>query len=61
MKKILYILCIWISCLSYSWGQITAAEYFIDSDPGTGNGTALTISSSNTIDTSFSISSTGNT
>ena len=59
MKKILYILCIWMFCISYGWGQITEAEYFVDSDPGAGNGTALTISSGNTINETFTIPSVG--
>jgi len=38
--------------------NIAAAEYFIDTDPGVGNGTALTVSG-NVIDQNFSISTTG--
>ena len=36
-------------------GQITAVEYFIDSDPGVGNGTALSVTSGHTINENFSI------
>lgn len=35
--------------------QINYAEYFFDTDPGRGNGTALPVSSTNTIDASFTI------
>ena len=59
MKKILYIFCIGILYSSISWGQITEAEYFVDSDPGVGSATALTITSGNTIDETFTIPSTG--
>ncbi len=42
------------------WGhaQITSAEYFIDTDPGVGNGTALTVSG-NTIDENLSVPTNG--
>ncbi len=38
--------------------QITSAEYFIDTDPGVGNGTSLTVSG-NSIDQDFNIATTG--
>ncbi|MEW4923084.1 T9SS type A sorting domain-containing protein [Algibacter sp. 2305UL17-15] len=41
-----------------SHGQITSAEYFIDTDPGVGNGTSLTLSG-NSIDQDFNIPTTG--
>ena len=59
MKWLIYISFLCSVFVNYSWGQITAAEYFIDTDPGVGNATALTISSGNTIDETFSISTTG--
>ena len=34
---------------------LTAAEYFIDTDPGIGNATALSISSASNLDTAFAI------
>ncbi|MCB4808176.1 T9SS type A sorting domain-containing protein [Tamlana sp. 62-3] len=56
--KFLYILLLAL-CLSFSVNaQITAAEYFIDTDPGIGNGITLPVSG-NTIDQDFSISTTG--
>jgi PKD repeat protein len=38
--------------------QVNYAEYFFDNDPGKGNGIALTVSPSNTIDATYSISTT---
>ncbi|MCF6296136.1 MAG: T9SS type A sorting domain-containing protein [Flavobacteriaceae bacterium] len=59
MKNILYIFIICILYSSNSWGQITAAEYFVDSDPGVGSATPLTVIPGDTIDESFAIPSTG--
>jgi PKD repeat protein len=50
MKKLLLImLCSCCIFLFANAGNITAAEYFIDSDPGIGNGTALNVGVSGTI------------
>lgn len=38
--------------------NIAAAEYFVDTDPGVGNGTSLTVSGS-TVDQDFSLTTTG--
>lgn len=43
-----------------SWGQnITRAEYFFDTDPGTGNGTQISVSGSDTVDFTASVVTTG--
>lgn len=39
--------------------NINEAEYFIDTDPGVGNGTALSISPAQTLDETFNIPTTG--
>ena len=44
--------------ITSGFAQITSAEYFFDTDPGVGNGTALTISG-NTIDQNLNIPTTG--
>jgi Fibronectin type III domain len=49
----LFSLLLLFQTISYSQTNITAAEYFIDVDPGTGNGTAITgFSAGTTIDVS---------
>jgi hypothetical protein len=42
----------------YGFSQITAAEYFIDIDPGVGNGTTLTMTG-NIINENYSVPTTG--
>ena len=63
MKKTKYavlLLAIVLCCGSKGLGQsLTAAEYFINTDPGIGNGKAITITPDSAIDVSFSISLTG--
>ncbi len=61
MKKILYILyCICILYSSSIWGQITEAEYFIDTDPGVGMATTLTVTGPGSdIVENFTIPTTG--
>src|SRR6185436_8994339 len=39
--------------------QLTSAEYFFDKDPGVGKGTALTVTSGDSVSFSGNISSTG--
>jgi hypothetical protein len=39
--------------------SLTAAEYFLDTDPGVGNGSALNITTDNTLSTVFNITTTG--
>ncbi|NQZ79110.1 MAG: hypothetical protein HRT61_23775, partial [Ekhidna sp.] len=39
--------------------QVTEAEYFFDDDPGTGNGTAISITAGESLDVSFSADVTG--
>lgn len=61
MKK-LYILILLLNfAIASVFGQnnITYAEYYIDNDPGFGAGTAISISTSNEIDASFSINTSG--
>ncbi len=48
MKKIFLILIIVLGYLSSQAQTITAAEFFVDADPGVGNGTAITPSPSGT-------------
>ncbi len=38
--------------------QLTAAEYFVDTDPGTGNGTAVSVTSGNTASAQFAVDGT---
>ncbi len=57
MKRLSVILLCQLSFIC-GFSQITNAEYFIDTDPGIGNGTALTVSGS-TIDQNFNIPTTG--
>ncbi len=51
-----------LSCISFIFfgnSQITTAEYFINTDPGVGNATALTVTAGNSISENFSIPTTG--
>ncbi len=57
MKKLFLILLVLFVSV-YGFSQITNAEYFIDIDPGFGNGTALTMSG-NVIDANYSIPTAG--
>ncbi|SDI08411.1 T9SS type A sorting domain-containing protein [Winogradskyella thalassocola] len=59
MRRILILLIISIGMAANGWSQITEAEYFIDTDPGISNATNLTITSGNTINSSFSIPTLG--
>ncbi|WP_370478270.1 MopE-related protein [Tamlana flava] len=58
MKRLSIILLCLLSFIC-GFSQITNAEYFFDSDPGIGSGTALAITPGNTIDQNFSIPTTG--
>ncbi|HEX9825682.1 MAG TPA: putative metal-binding motif-containing protein, partial [Flavobacteriaceae bacterium] len=57
MKQLSIILLCLFSFIS-GFSQITNAEYYVDTDPGVGNGTPLTMSG-NTIDQNYSIPTTG--
>ncbi len=62
MKKIIQkwsILLMILSAYSGYGQQINRGEYFIDTDPGVGNGTAITITSADSVDISSSINLTG--
>src|SRR5437773_2253421 len=61
MKRIIYlsIAFVLLICCKVSSQQLVAAEYFYDSDPGVGNGTALTVSTGDSILFSGTISSAG--
>lgn len=59
MKRILLIITLYIGLSVNGWSQITAAEYFIDSDPGVGNATSLTITEGTTITGNFDIPTSG--
>ncbi|MEM6517623.1 MAG: hypothetical protein AAF688_15685, partial [Bacteroidota bacterium] len=56
MKKLLCFS--FVLSFGFVFAQITAAEYFFDTDPGVGNGSSLSVSG-NTIDQDFSIPTTG--
>jgi len=45
--------------MNYSYSQITAAEYFMDNDPGVGNAISLPVSSGTSINETFNIPTTG--
>lgn len=49
---------IWLMVVGLCHSQIASAEYFIDTDPGVGNGTSLAVSG-NTIDQNINIPTTG--
>lgn len=55
MKNLLTLLFLLGSYLSFAQTNITAMEYYLDSDPGVGNGVAVVISTGNTIDETFTI------
>ncbi|MCF7561452.1 T9SS type A sorting domain-containing protein [Sabulilitoribacter multivorans] len=57
MKKLNFILVALFTCFVVK-AQITSAEYFIDTDPGVGNGTPLNLSG-NSIDQNFNIPTSG--
>lgn len=57
MKTILLILVLFFQNLISAQETITAAEYFIDTDPGVGNATAITVSNDTSILSNFNISS----
>ncbi len=57
MKQSLFLI-ILLLAFGYGKAQITSAEYFIDTDPGVGNGIALTVTG-NVIDSDFSIPTIG--
>jgi len=57
MKKYFSVLIIFFYTVC-SFSQITAAEYFFDTDPGVGSATTLTMSG-NTVNKNFSIPTTG--
>ncbi len=59
MRRVLLFLILSIGLIYNGWRQITAAEYFIDSDPGIGNATNLTVTNGNTINSNFSIPTSG--
>ena len=47
------------TCLQLNAQKIMAAEYFIDNDPGVGNGTPVTFTQGDKVDFSFSVPVTG--
>lgn len=51
---------VWLGMTYFSYAQtITQAEYYIDADPGPGNGTSVSITSSDSVDQNFSLNVTG--
>ena len=58
MKKIIYT---FFLCLLAAWAsaQISQAEYFVDADPGEGNGTAIPVGFSNNVDADFDVNTFG--
>ena len=60
IKYIWVIFILSICCINSTQGQsITAAEYFIDNDAGTGKGTALTVQQGDSLNTVFTIGTSG--
>jgi hypothetical protein len=59
MKRILLLIILNIGLVFNGWSQITEAEYFIDTDPGVGNATNLTLAAGNDINENFSIPTAG--
>jgi len=57
MKR-LFLIVLFLFALLDGFSQIVKAEYFIDTDPGAGNGTVL-IMTGNVIDQNYSIPTTG--
>lgn len=53
MKTIITLIGILASAMMSAQGMIMAAEYFIDDDPGAGNGTSIDIVAGNEIEASF--------
>lgn len=52
---ILFVLCCW----NVSAQQVNKAEYFFDTDPGVGNGNAITVSVTDTLRKTFAVSTSG--
>jgi hypothetical protein len=59
MRTILSWLTACLFCMQVQAQQITAAEYFLDADPGVGQATALSVTAGNTVNSSFTIDGTG--
>ena len=59
MRRILLFIILSIGLIFNGWSQITEAEYFIDTDPGIGNATNLTLTAGINIDANFSIPTAG--
>jgi hypothetical protein len=58
MKNIITLITILTFVLS-SYSQISTAEYFVDTDPGVGNATAIALTAGNTITENFTIPTAG--
>ena len=60
MRALLIGLLLIVGCTSITIAQnITAAEYFFDSDPGVGNGTSLSITAAENVNSTYSIPTAG--
>lgn len=59
MKRLYLLILFVIAVGSISHGQIDAAEYYIDDDPGYGSGTTITTAGGTTIDETFNIATGG--
>jgi hypothetical protein len=58
-RTITIIIAIFISFCGFSQSQLIQAEYFIDTDPGPGNGTSIAISVGDSVTKSFILPTTG--
>lgn len=58
MKKWMLVGMLLMGSMNLFAQQIAEMEYFFDTDPGVGNGTSVTVSSADTVNTTFNISTT---
>ncbi len=60
MRTIILFLTAWLLCCSLGQAQqLTAAEYFLDADPGLGAGTPIGVSTGNVVNANFAVNTTG--
>lgn len=59
MKRLIILFSLYIGLVFNGWSQITAAEYFVDEDPGIGSATSLSVISGNAISENYTIPTTG--
>ena len=59
MRKIILFLTAWLLCSSQGQAQLTAAEYYIDTDPGVGAGNAITVNAGNVVNANYAVNTAG--